>query len=114
MTTAEEALKNYAARYVIVARFNKDLGDPEFGECVKRDDEGDCLDRLFHCPRGPNDERPRWEEFNSAMCPRCKTRLAMLDERKLARAKLGAAKRTLLKVGKRLLSEPPASGKGEE
>lgn len=103
--TAEQALKHYAISYEAVARLDNELGDPESGECAKRADDGDCIDRLFHCPRGPNDERPRWEEFHSAMCPRCRARLATLDERKIARAKLGAAKRALLKVARRLVRE---------
>ena len=102
---------NYAVSYAVVKRLNEGLGDPEYAECVKRDQEsGDCVDRLFHCPSGPDDERPRWQEFFDAMCPRCVKRLATLDERKAARAKLGAAKRTLLTVGKRLLKREAGDG----
>ena len=101
--SADQACMNYAAAYAVVKRLQEELGDPEYADCTKRqEDTGDCVDRLFHCPSGPDDERPRWQEFFDAMCPRCKGRLALLDERKAARAKLGAAKRTLLTIGKRL------------
>jgi len=105
LVTPEQACIDYAAAFAVVRRLQDELGDPEYAHCTKRQDDGDCIDRLFHCPCGPDDERPRWQEFFDAMCPRCKTRLATLDERKVARAKLGACKRTILKVGKRLIAE---------
>jgi hypothetical protein len=101
-----QACENYAIAWATVNRLSEELGDPEYADCTKRDHEtGDCIDRLFHCPRGPDYERPRYQEFFDALCPRCKARLATLDERKAAKAKLGAAKRTVLTVGRRLLSE---------
>jgi hypothetical protein len=102
--TPDQACINYAAAHRDVKRPSAELGDPESAECTKRNaDSGDCIDRLFRCPRGPDDERPRWQEFFDALCPRCKGRLATLDARKAARSKLGAAKRAVLTVGKRLL-----------
>ena len=112
--SAEQACMNYAEAHAVATRLHNELSDPESGECANRQEDGDCVDRLFGCPRGPDDERPRWQEFFDAMCPRCKARLATLDQRKEARAKLGAAKRTVLTVGKRLLRDAGTQkGSGE-
>jgi len=112
--SAETACVNYANAYKTVALLSEELGDPEYSECTKRGETGDCIDRLFSCPRGPDGEAPRLPEFREAMCPRCVRRLATLDERKIARGRLGAAKRTILIVGKRLLKEVSAPPRSKE
>lgn len=106
LVTADQACIDYAIAHQEVAKLSRELGDPEYAECAKRDqDTGDCLDRLFSCPVGPSGEMPRYPEFFEALCSRCKTRLSTLDQRKAARSKLGAAKRTILKVGNRLSAD---------
>lgn len=64
-----------------------------------------CLGELFACPQGPNGEMPRWREFYDKMCDACKSRLSMIEERREARVSLGAAKRAVQVVGKRLAAE---------
>jgi hypothetical protein len=69
--------------------------------------ETECLDQHFAIEvydggHGNPKERPSLAEED--MCDNCRTRLQALNERKDARKRLGAAKRSVEAVGKRLES----------
>jgi len=62
----------------------------------------DCLSEFFSAPKGPDGEFPRYREFHDMMCDACKARLDAINLRRAARIHLGAAKRSVEAIGKRL------------
>jgi hypothetical protein len=65
----------------------------------------DCLSEFFAAPKGPGGEFPRYKEFHDLMCDGCKARLDAINLRSAARVHLGAAKRRVEAIGKRLNAE---------
>lgn len=61
-----------------------------------------CLDELFYAPRGPDREFPRELEYLAKCCDPCKSKLGALSLRYEAGKKLGAAKRSMEAIGKKV------------
>ncbi len=102
--TAEQACINYAIASIKVSRLTKELGQclceriKEYeafcvsnlsNEVIKTPDS--CLFELFHQDRYADD-----------CCQECDRALDLIRQRRPFRAKLGAAKRSILAIGKRL------------
>jgi hypothetical protein len=69
-----------------------------------------CLDELFGAPKGPDGEFPRHEEFFDECCDPCKEKLGALKLRAHAGMRIGAAKRSIGAIGKRLTECPKDIG----
>jgi len=111
--TAEDACISYATAREAVLRYTRLMrenpcteasegefidGAPGPGGFVP-----DCLSEFFGAPKGPDGEFPRYFEFHDAMCDACKARLDAINLRHAARVHLGAAKRSVEAIGKRLM-----------
>lgn len=115
--TAPEACIEYALAVAAVREQTRILRDTkcEIEEAAERADwsenypgsEGtpSCLDNYFHAPKGPDAEFPRAQEFYEKMCAPCKVKLRAVENRKDAKRRLGAAKRSVESVGKRIDQE---------
>lgn len=111
--TAEQACVDYSIASGAVRRYTSNIRK---ALCIRMSDtcpDGDwgsgtgpdiktCLDEFFHAPKGPDGEFPRYREFHEKMCSGCKTRLDLINLRSAARVHLGACKRSVVAIGKRL------------
>jgi len=61
-----------------------------------------CLDEFFTAPKGPDGEFPRHNEFFAKLCDPCKGKLGALTLRADAGRRIGAARRSIGAIGKRL------------
>jgi hypothetical protein len=91
LATAEVSLH----RPCLVANLDEDYGTGT---------NDDCLGKFFSAPKGPDGEFPRYREFYTAMCERCKDRLRLLDRKRDAKRQLGAHRRAIL-IRSRLLAK---------
>lgn len=107
--TAEDVCVEYAIAVAAVREQTRIMAAHRCTEGSRKNfnetGETECLDDFFAAPKGPDGEFPRYREFHDRMCDNCKRRLQALDDRRQARIRLGAAKRAVEAVGKRLNGE---------
>jgi hypothetical protein len=107
--TPAELCIEYAEFVAHVRRLTGVLRKTKCSEASGGDDitppESSCLDEFFSAPKGPDGEFPRDQEFFDEMCEHCKTKLRAIDERRHWKIKLGAVKRNIERVGKKLSSK---------
>ncbi len=107
--TAEESCIEYAIAVEAVRKYTRIMRanpctEGSRGNFIETG-EVECLDEFFGAPKGPDGEFPRYQEFHDRMCDACKARLDAINLRHAARVHLGAAKRSVEAVGKRLNAE---------
>ena len=123
--TAEDVCIAYAKAVAEVRRLTSKIGtckcvrtqayDKEFGAWCELDnfdiaipeDPDTCLYYLWHLPVGPEGEtHPQLvKEAHAAMCSPCSEAYEYVQTRKKVRQQVGAAKRGVEAVGKRLIAE---------
>ena len=97
LVSPEEVCSKYAIAVAEVRRLGYLIGNNQCGRLV----EGDygvksCIARYWYCGYAYED-----------ICPHCQIALSAIKDRRLWRAKLGAAKRSIEIVGKRLNAVKP-------